>query len=103
MANYLTWQTVLVSALVSSGMNTYHLAAAGLLLVLVCEERTGVVKGLSKGVGRGLGWRFVHPRLSLGSGTDAFPPSTAKRAVGTELHPPEHLAAGAVTLAETLL
>lgn len=87
----------------NTGMNTYHLTAARLLLVLVHEERTGAVKGLRKDVGRGLGWRFVHPGLSLGSGTDAVPPSTAKHAVGTELHPSEHLAAGAVMLAETLV
>lgn len=61
------------------------------------------MKGLRKGVERGLGWRFIHPGLPLRSQTDAFPPSTAKLAVGTELHPPEHLAAGAVTLAETLV
>lgn len=54
-------------------------------------------------MGRSLGWRFIHPRLSLGSGTNAFPPSTAKCAVGAELHPPEHLAAGAVMLAEALV
>lgn len=88
MANYLIQQTVLVNALVSSGMNTYHLTAARLLLVLAGEERTGVVKGLRKDVGRGLGWRFIHPRLSLGSETNASPPSTAKCAVGAELHPP---------------
>lgn len=58
---------------------------------------------LRKGVGRCLGWRFVHPGLSLDSGTDAFPPFTAKCAVGTELHPPEHVAAGTVMLAETLV
>lgn len=84
-------------------MNAYHLAAARLLLVLVCEERTGAVKGLRKDVGRGLTWRFVRPGLSLGSGTESFPPSTAKLAVGAELCPPEHLSAGAVMLAEALV
>lgn len=54
-------------------------------------------------MGRGLEWRFVHPKLSLGSGTEAFPPLTAKLAAGTELHPSEHLAVGTVTLAGTLV
>lgn len=46
-------------------------------------------------------------RLSVGSGTQCFSPPGAVRAakcvVGTEHHPPEYLAVGAVMLAEALV